>query len=517
MPRRKQARRMTMRDIRSILRLTFDQGLSVRAVSDRLKLSKTTVATYLLRAREAGLACWPLPVGGDEDAVLARTLFQRAGRPPRDDCQPDWAHIAAEMKRKGVTLTLLWQEYRSTHPEGYGYTWFCGQFRDFQKRTSASFRNRHEAGAVMQTDYAGHTIPVADPGTGEVRQAQIFVAVLGASSYTFSWASLTQKLPDWIEAQCRALAFFGGVPRAIVCDNLKAGVIKPLWFEPTVNPTFESMAEHYDTTVLPTRPRKPRDKGKVEGAVLIVERWILARLRNQRFFSISALNVAIAELLEDLNTRPMRHIEKSRKDLFEQIEQSALGPLPDQPFEYAEWKRAKVHPDYHIEVDHSFYSVPHSLIGRVVDVRLSHRMVEIFRQHQRVALHTRRGQKGGHVTVREHMPKAHQRHAGMTPEGLIHRAAKTGYHAAVLVERLMRDRPHPEQGYRSALGVLSLNRKYGPERLEVACERALTNNTVSYSSVRSILSSGLDRVADPPAPPNPTPAHDNIRGRTYYQ
>ncbi len=369
----------------------------------------------------------------------------------------------------------------------------------------------------MQTDYAGHTVPITDPGTGEVHKAQIFVAILGASSYTFVWASLSQKLPDWIEAQCRALAFFEGVPKAIVCDNLKSGVIKPLWFEPTVNPTFEAMAEHYDTTVLPTRPRKPRDKGKVEGAVLIVERWILARLRNQCFFSIDTLNVAIAGLLNDLNNRPMRHIGKSRHEVFEQIEKAALGPLPDQPFEYAEWKRAKVHPDYHVEVDHCFYSVPHNLIGRMVDVRLTHRMVEIFHQHQRVTLHTRRGQRGGHTTVREHMPKAHQRHAGMTPEGLIHRAAKTGYHTAALVDRLMRERPHPEQGYRSALGILSLNRKYGPERLEAACDRALSNNTVNYSSVRSILSSGLDKMADPPAPPKPAPAHDNIRGRAYYQ
>jgi len=517
MPIRKQARHVTMKDIRSILRLTFEQGLSVRAVSDRLMLSKTTVATYLLRARETGLACWPLPTGSDEDVILARALFQRAGRPPRDDCGPNWAHIATELKRKGVTLTLLWQEYRANHPDGYGYTWFCGQFSAFQKRTSASFRNRHEAGAVMQTDYAGHTIPITDPGTGEVRKAQIFVAILGASSYTFAWASLSQKLPDWIEAQCRALAFFGGVPRAIVCDNLKSGVIKPLWFEPTVNPTFEAMAEHYDTTVLPTRPRKPRDKGKVEGAVLIVERWILARLRNQCFFSIDALNVAITGLLNDLNNRPMRHIGKSRHEVFEQIEKTALGPLPDKHFEYAEWKRAKVHPDYHVEVDHCFYSVPHRLIGQMVDVRLTHRMVEIFHQHQRVTLHTRRGQRGGHTTVREHMPKAHQRHAGITPEGLIRRAAKTGYHAAALVERLMRERPHPEQGYRSALGILSLNRKYGPERLEAACDRALSNNTVNYSSVRSILSLGLDRMADPPAPPKPAPAHDNIRGRTYYQ
>jgi len=517
MPRRRQARRMTMQDIRSILRLKHQQGLSVREVADRLKLSKTTVATYLLRAQEAGLGCWPLPAGRDDDATLKAILFQRVGRPPRDDRVPQWPHVSAELKRKGVTLTLLWQEYRSAHPDGYGYTWFCEQFRAFERRSSPSFRNRHEAGAVMQTDYAGHTVAIMDPGTGEVLQAQIFVAVLGASSYTFAWASMTQRLPDWIEAQSRALAFFGGVPKAIVCDNLKAGVIKPLWFEPTVNPTFEAMATHYDTTVLPTRPRKPRDKGKVEGAVLIVERWILARLRNQQFFSVEALNMTIAELLEDLNARPMRHVGLSRRQLFDEVEHPALRPLPDTPYEYAEWKRAKVHPDYHVEVLHTFYSVPNRLIGRTVDVRLTRRMVEIFHAHERVALHVRRGQRGGHVTVNEHMPKAHQRHAGMTPQSLIGRAANVGYNTAVVVERLMRDKPHPEQGFRSALGVLSLERRFGRDRLEAACLRGLTNNTISYTSVASILRTGLDQAAAPPAPLTPTPRHDNIRGAAYYQ
>ncbi|MDH4261253.1 MAG: IS21 family transposase [Gammaproteobacteria bacterium] len=516
MPRRKQVRRTTVKDIRSILRLTFEQGLSVRAVSERLKISKTSVSTYLLRAREAGLAVWPLPARFGDDAAVEQLLFHRLGRPPRDLQEPDWPAIAAEMKRKGVTLTLLWQEYREAHPGGYGYTWFCQRFAAFECRTSATFRNRHTAGAVMQTDYAGHTIPVIDPVTGVIDAAQIFVAVLGASSLTFAFASLSQKLPDWIDGQCRALSFFGGVTKAIVCDNLKAGVVKPLWFEPTLNSTFAAMAEHYDTTILPARSRKPRDKAKVEGAVLIVERWILARLRNMCFFSLADLNDTIAVLLDDLNNRPMRHIGKSRRQLFEDSEKAALAPLPPAPFEYAEWKSAKVHPDYHVEVDKTFYSVPHALIGRLVAVRLTHRVVEIFHDHKRVASHVRRSQRCGHVTVNEHMPKAHQRYANTTPATLLNQAARIGPNTAILVERMMRERPHPEQGYRSSFGILSLARRYPPERLEAACERALTINAITYSSVAAILKSGLDRAGPSTEPAKPTPLHRNIRGSTYY-
>lgn len=516
MPRRKQARRMTVRDIRSILRLTYEQGLSVREISERLKISKTSVSTYLLRAREAGLSSWPLATAHD-DATLKRLLFRRVGRPARDLSEPDWPAISREIKRKGVTLTLLWQEYRAAHPNGYGYTWFCDRFATFRLRANATFRNRHEAGAAMQTDYAGHTVPIIDPATGTIHEAQIFVAVLGASSYTFCHASFSQKLPDWIEGQCRALSFFGGVPKAIVCDNLKSAVAKALWFEPTLNQTFAAMAEHYDTTVLPTRSRKPKDKAKVEGAVLIVERWILARLRNRRFFSLADLNAAIAVLLEDLNTRPMRHVGKSRRQMFEEIEKAALAPLPPVPFEYCEWKTAKVHPDYHVEVDKSFYSVPHRLIGRRVEIRLTHRVVEIFHSHQRVAGHVRTSQHRGHVTVNEHMPKAHQRYADATPASLVERASRIGPNTGILVERMMRDRPHPEQGYRSAMGILSLSRRYEGVRLEAACERALTINAISYSSVAAILKSGLDKARSATEPAKPTPPHSNIRGSSYYR
>ena len=497
MPRRKAAKRTTMKDIKAILRLTYAEGLSVREVAERLRIGRTSVSTYLLRAREAGIAGWP-PPEPLEEAGLEPILFKRMGRPPRDLSEPDWAAMSRELKRKGVTRTLLWQEYRAAHPDGYGYTWFCEGLQAFEHRRSPSFRNRFEAGAVMQTDYAGHTVPVFDLDKGRFLEAQIFVAVLGASSYTFAYASYSQALPDWIEGQCRALAFFGGVTKSIVCDNLKAGVAKALWFEPTLNATFAAMAEHYNTTILPTRVRKPRDKGKVEGAVLIVERWILARLRNRRFFSLAELNVAIRELLDDLNDRPMRHVGQSRRQLFEAVERDALSPLPAAPFEYAEWKTAKVHPDYH------------------VDVRLTHRVVEIFHDHKRVASHVRRSARSGHVTVNEHMPKAHRRYANTTPESLMRQAARIGANTAILVERLMRDRPHPEQGYRSAMGVISLARRFDKPRLEAACERALTIDAISYSSVNAILKSGLDR-AKPSEPVRPSPPHGNIRGNAYYQ
>jgi transposase len=380
-----------------------------------------------------------------------------------------------------------------------------------------SYRHRHEAGAVMQTDYAGQTVEVIYPQSGEICKAQIFVAVLGASSLTFAMASAGQRLPDWIEGQTRALDFFGGVTKAIVCDNLKSGVAKALWFKPTLTQTIAAMAEHYDTTILPTRVRKPRDKGKVEGSVLLVERWILARLRHQHFFSLADLNATIAVLVEDLNGRPMQRIGKSRRQLFEEIERAALTGLPSEPFEYAEWKSAKVHPDYHVEVDKTFYSVPHRLIGRKVEVRLTYRVVEVFCDHTRVASHIRRSQGCGHVTVNEHMPKSHQRYADRTPASLITIAARIGVNAAVLVERMMRERPHPEQGYRSAMGIIALGRHYDQSRLEGACERALAINAISYASVSAILKSGLDKARPDTEPVPTTPLYANIRGGTYYE
>ena len=517
MPRRKQARRTAVKDVRAILRLTCAQGLPVRDVADRLKVSKTTVSTYLLRAREAGLAVWPLPAAAEDDAVLERRLFRRLGRPPRDSTEPDWAIVTAELKRKGVTLALLWQECREAHPNGYGYTWFCGAFRAFERRAGATYRNRHGAGAAMQADYAGQAMGIFDPETGEIREAQIFAAVLGTSSYAYASASFTQQLPDWIAGQCQALAYSGGVPRSIACGNLKAGVAKPPWFEPAPNPAFAALAEHYGTTILPARVRKPRDKAKAGAAVQIVERWILARLRGRRFFSLGALNAAIRALLAGLNGRAMRHLERSRREIFEAIGRGALAPLPATAFEYAGWKAARTHPGYHAWADGTFYSVPHGLIGRRVQVRLTHRTAEIFCNHRRAASHLRRFQRGGHVTAAAHMPKAHQRYANRTPHNLILQATRIGPNAAILAERMMRGRPHPEQGYRPAMGAISLARRYGRGRLEAACGRAPMINAISYSSANSILKSGPGRARPAREPPAPSPPHANIRGRKYYQ
>ncbi len=508
-------KRLEMRQIREILRLSLGCGLSGRRVGKSLGLSKSVVLGYVRRAQAVGLS-WPLPSELDGDSTLDALLRPRRGRPRDTAVQPDWGHTARELKRPGVTLALLWQEYRQVQPQGYSYSRFCELFGAWRKTAGATFRNRHRAGEAVQTDYAGQRMLVFDPALGRPREVQIFVAVLGASSYTYAEATWTQSLPDWIGSHTRAFGFFGGVPNAIVCDNLKSGVTKPLWFDPTVNRTFEDMAAHYDTAVLPTRVRKPRDKAKVEVAVQVVERWILARLRNHQFFSLAALNAAIAALVRVLNDRPMRRVGKSRRELFEELERPALKALPPAPYEYAEWKLAKVHPDYHVEVDRNFYSVPHQLIGRKVEVRLTLKTVEIFHDHRRLASHIRRSQRVGHITVAEHMPKAHQRYANTTPRSLIRRAAEIGPNTAILVERLMRDRPHPEQGFRAAMGILSLKRRFGPHRLEAACTRALEIQAVSYSSVNSILKTGLDQAPTEPEPPKATTSHGNIRGPAYY-
>ncbi|WP_292015478.1 IS21 family transposase [Mesorhizobium sp.] len=502
-----------MRDIQAILRLTHEQGLSVREVSERLKISKTTVSTYLLRAREAGLSCWPLPPGHD-DATLERLLFGRAGRRPQDLSEPDFALIARELKRKGVTLTLLWQEYRAAHPDGYGYTWFCEHFAAFERRTSATFRNRHAAGAVMQTDYAGQTVPVIDPATGVIYPAQIFVAVLGASNLTFAFASSSQKLPDWIEGQVRALAFFGGVTRAIVCDNLKAGVVKALWFEPTLNATFAARAlrHHHPADPQPQAARQGQgrrrgadcralDSGAAEEPILLLDR------RAQRGDRRTARG---AEQPADAPCRPKppRTVRGDRA--------AALKPLPAAPFEYAEWKSAKVHPDYHVEVEKTFYSVPHRLIGRTVEVRLTHRVVEIFHDHQRVASHVRRSQRSGHVTVNEHMPKAHQRYANTTPASLISRAARIGPNAAILVERMMRDRAasgtgislghgHPVAGAALWAGASRCRLRAGAADQR---DRLLLRHRHPQSRPRPGQLRRTGKADIPDA---------NIRGSTYYQ
>jgi transposase len=480
-----------------------------------LSLARATVSDYLHRANVAGLS-WPLPADlsdGDLECLLfPRTAGDVGGIYP----QPDWAYMHGELRRKGVTLSLLWEEYRAVHPNGYGYSRFCELYTRWEGKLSPVMRQRHPAGERLFVDYAGATMDVVCPQTGEVRTAQLFVATLGASSYTYVEASWTQSLPDWISSHVRAFDFFGGVPAQVVSDNLKAGVTKACFYEPSINRTYADMATHYDTAIVPARPRKPKDKAKVEGAVLLIERWILARLRNQRFFSLDELNTAIRPLLDQLNEKVTRHLGASRRDLFKTLDRPALKPLPVEPYVYAEWKECRVGLDYHIDVGRHYYSVPHQLLKQKLWVRITARTIEVYFKGQRVAAHQRTSGNRQHSTHRDHMPANHRFRTDWTPERIRRQAARIGPNTEAFVEVIMRERRHPEQGYRSCMGVLRLAKAFGRDRLEAACARAVEINARSYSSLHSILKNGLDRQPRTRAPDEPAITHPNIRGAEYF-
>jgi len=509
--------RLSMRKLREILRQKWTLARSHRQVAASLNVSVGTVTSVLRRATHAGLG-WaqvqPLP-----DEILEARLYGAPATPGATRPVPDCAYLHAERKKPGVTLELLHLEYLEQHPGGYRYTRFCDLYRQWLARHRLSMRQEHRAGEKIFVDYAGQKPSIIDPTTGEVIEVELFVGVLGASNYTYAEATATQQLPDWLGSHQRMFAFFGGVSAAVVCDQLKSGVTLPCRYEPGLQRTYEEFATHTGTTILPARPKKPRDKAKIEVAVQVAERWILARLRHERCFSLAALNARIRELLDALNRRRMRHYQASRWELFTRLDRPALRPLPGTPFVYGVWKFAKVNVDYHVEVEHHYYSVPHALVHAQVDVRVSALTVEIFQRGQRVAAHVRSHVRGQHTTVTAHMPKAHQRHREWSPSRLIAWGASVGPQTAALVEVILASRPHPEQGYRSCLGILRLARRDGPARLEAACARALAVGARSYRHVDAILKHGLDRVPLPTpgaaAPARPV-VHDQVRGATYY-
>jgi transposase len=496
-----------MRKIRDVLRLHAGQ-LSKRRIAVSLDLGRTAVRDYIKRATRAGLG-WPLPEGLSDEA-LERLLFPPPVAISRDRRPaPDWPVLHLELKRPGVTLALLWEEYRAVHPDGYGHSRFCDLYRVWKGKLKPTMRQAHIAGEKMFVDYAGNTAEVVDPLTGEIHQAQVFVATLGASSMSYAEATWTQSLPDWIASHSRAFAYLGGVPAQVVPDNLKSGVVKACLYDPEINRTYADMAAHYGTAIVPARPRKPRDKAKVEVAVQVVERWILARLRNRRFFSLAELNQAMAELLEDLNGRVTRHLGASRRQLFEELDRPALKALPAEAFEYAEWEVAK-----------HYYSVPHALAKQKLWARITDRTVEVFHKGKRIAAHLRAPGNRRHSTIPEHMPSSHRRHAGWTHERITGQASATGPNTAALIGIILKSRPHPEQGFRSSIGILRLAKTHGSDRLEAACERALEIGATSYSSLNSILKNNLDRrkprQATAKGTQSPAIVHANIRGSRYF-
>jgi transposase len=507
-------RELTMRQLRQMLRLHHD-GVSAREIARTLGVARSTIQDGLGRARRAGID-WPLPAEWT-DAALEERLFARSGLKPgrRAHSEPDWAVLARELKRPGVNLMVLWEEYRASHPDGYGYSRFCDLYREFERRLSPVMRQHHVAGDKVFVDYSGKKIGIADPATGEVRDAEIFVAVLGASNYTYAEATWTQALPDWIEAHVRMFRFFGGVPRLIVPDNLKSGVHKASFYDPEINRSYAMMAGHYGVGVLPARPYRPRDKAKVEAGVRFAQSYILGRLRHQTFFSLAEANRAIAEVLDRMNRHVMRRFGTSPSELFASIERGALRPLPASEYEFAEWRLARVGVDYHVEVEGFYYSVPHALIRAQVDVRLTNRTIEVFHRGQRVAAHQRRYGGPRHGTDPDHMPSAHRRYAAWSPERFQRWARSIGPNTEGLILAILSNRPHPEQGFRTCLGVLRLFRGLDHARVEAVAARALTIGALTYKSVESIINNNLDRA--PQSVETPTLiAHSNLRGPGYF-
>ena len=504
-----------MRQIRETLRLHLQAGLSYSEVARALKISKSAAGKYVSLARVAGVD-WEVAQTLSDDDLEAR-LYRPAL--PRSTLQraPDFGVVHQELKRPGVTLMLLWEEYATANPLAYKYTSFCVKYAEFAKCQQRSMRQIHIAGEKLFVDYAGGAVAIVDPMTGEIARAQIFVATLGASNYTYACATPRQTTADWIGAQVQALEFIGGVPRLIVPDQTRSLIKTPDRYDPEPNRTYEEFARHYGCAVLAARPAHPRDKPKVEGSVLLVQRWILARLRNRRFFSLAELNKAIAELLVDLNNRPFKKLPGCRRSAFESLDARALRPLPAARFVIGRWKTAKVNIDYHVEFEGHYYSVPHRLVGAKIDVRVSGKLLECFASNQRVASHAVSAVRGGFTTTPEHMPASHRAHLEWTPAKLIAWGQRIGVSTAAVVTWQLQHRPHPEQGYRACLGLLALVRRYSAERLEAACTRAMAIRAPHLRSVTNILKCGLDRQPSLfPAASSPAILHENVRGPDYY-
>jgi len=506
-----------MRRLREVLRLKYDAGLNHRAIARACTVGLGTVTTYLQRVAAAGLQ-WPLPDDLDDAALEAR-VFARAGVPPSGDrVVPDWHLLHQELKKQGVTLSLLWLEYRGAHPSGYGYSQFCERYRRWARALKPSMRQVHRAGEKLFVDFSGKRPHVVDPKTGEEIAVEFFVGVLGASGLIYAEATRSQELPAWVGAHLRMLEYFQGSAAIWVPDNLKSGVTTANRYEPEINRTYAELARHYGAVVIPARVATPTDKPKVEVSVQIAQRWVLAALRHRTFFTLADLNAAIRERVNAINDRPMKITGVSRRALFEQIDRPALKPLPRTRYELAEWKPCRVNIDYHVEVDHNCYSVPYQLVHAHVEARFTQMTVEVFFKGRRVASHVRLTGRGRFSTQLDHMPRAHRAHAEWTPSRLIAWAEQSGPATGRLVAGILADRPHPEQGYRACLGLMRLGRLHGADRLEAACHRAERLRSYRYRTVEQILINQQDRLPlDEAAPARPALTHENVRGAIYYE
>jgi len=504
--------RMSVNMIKDVIRLKWQGSLSHEQIAASLNISKGAVAKYVGLASAAGLD-WDTVQSWSEKQLASVLLPRATGAQPF--IEPDWGLIHRELDRKGMTLMLLWQEYVAAHPEGrtWRYTQFCEHYKDFARSLKRSMRQHRRAGEKLFIDFAGSTVGLVDGA-----RAQVFVSAMAASSYVFACATTAQRLDDWIDCMVRALCFYGGVAQLIVPDCARAVIADPDRYEPRANDTVRDFARHYGTSVLAARPRSPKDKATAEGSVQVVTRWILARLRHERFDSVAQVDAAIAALLPGLNERPFQKLPGSRASVFAEIDAPALMPLPPQPYELARFRTVKLGIGYHVEIEAHHYSAPHALVGQSLEARITRRGVELLLRGQRVASHARSHRRGGYTTVDEHMPAAHRAHRDWTPQRLIEWGQRIGVATGEGVKRLLEENRHPEHGYRACLGLLSLAKRYGEARLEAACERALVLGAFKYRHVRDLLANNRDQLAHGAAATDWTsPLHANVRGPDYYQ
>lgn len=503
-----------MNKIRELIRLRLDRDASLSEIACACDISRTTASEYCARIRASGLS-WPCAVDLSDDDLHGILFPAEENSAASMRGLPDFAEIRREMTRKGVTLKLLWQEYKAVNPRGCSYSRFARHYAQWRKNSDLRMIQHHKAGQKMFADWAGLKMEITDPGTGEVWQAPVFVSALGASQYLFAKLYESEELKWWLRAHVEAFEDLGAVPEIVVPDNLKTGVQKPCRYEPALNPSYAELARFYGVAVIPARPYKPRDKAKVENGVQQVERWALAPLRDRTFFSLGEANEALQEKIREINEKIMKGPNRSRKELFELEDRPAMRPLPESRYEYAEWKRFKVGPDYHVLIEGRPYSVPFTLCGKHVDVRIASSVVEVFHLSGRVASHIRSIGGRAPKTNPEHMPEGHKEQAAWTPARMIRWAASIGPNAADFAQGLLEGKVHPEHGFRMCMGVISLAKRYGPTRVEAACARALSLGAMSYRTVKHMLEKGLEAApiqSELPA----LPTHDNVRGGSYY-
>lgn len=509
-----QGAKMPMEKFREIMRL-HELGRNQTEISRSCKIARSTVQDYLRRAAAKSLSYAQLEQMSDSEAQSLLGKGKRKTNASPETIAYDYIH--RELAKKGVTLALLWQEGLDTGEWSCSYGNFCRRYNKWKGRHNLSMRQIHKPGDKLFVDYSGLTVPVLDLATGNVATAEIFVACFGASNYTYAEATPSQALSHWIGSHQRALTFYGGVPAAIVPDNLKSGVTAPCRYEPGINRSYHDFAEHYGVAVIPARVRKPRDKAKVEKAVQEVERQILAPLRHRQFTNLTDLNEAIREYLSKLNNRKMKGYGLSRLALFKRTDQPELKPLPVYPFVFATWKTARVNVDYHIEVAKHYYSVPYWFARREVTVKVSEQLVEVFYDHGRIAAHPRSIAQYRHTTQPDHMPPEHWAYKHQSKERFIAWAEQSGPHTKAQVSAIFDKKVHEEQAFRSVKGLQRLATQYGPQRLEFACRRANSFGMTGLRRLKAILKSHLDEVpmvAD--EPDSPIIDHDNLRGQQYY-